>query len=223
MIRALVFDLDDTLFPEREFVTSGFEAVDAWLRQSKSITGFLEAGIAAFNAGTRGTIFNAVLNRLGVSDKEELILQMVEVYRNHVPKIHLFEDAASALGHYAGRKQLALLTDGYLRVQQRKVVALGIAHRFSAMVFSDEGGRGAWKPSPAPYRRLMNSLQRPGDECVYVGDNPAKDFVTAKALGWHTVRVVREAGEYSLSLSPESHQADVTIHSLEELQNSIPD
>src|SRR5689334_11476625 len=107
VIKALVFDLDDTLFPEHEFVRSGFEAVAEWLEQRKSIAGFLEAAMAEFNAGTRGTIFNAVLKSIGASGKEELIPKMVEVYRNHAPKIRLFGDVVPMLDHFGARKQLA--------------------------------------------------------------------------------------------------------------------
>ena len=51
MIRTVVFDLDDTLFPEREFVLSGFAAVDAWLRNNRAITGFAERASAESRAG----------------------------------------------------------------------------------------------------------------------------------------------------------------------------
>lgn len=218
---ALVFDLDDTLFPEREFVQSGYRAVGEWLRNTRSVRGFEEAASTEFSAGARGNIFNLALHRLGVLDDPELVRQMVAVYRAHEPTISLFADAAWALDHFAGGTQLGLLTDGYLEVQRRKVAALGIAHRFEAMVFSDEAGREAWKPSAIPYQRVMTQLQRRGNECVYVGDNPLKDFVTAKALGWQTVEIRRAGGEYAAVVAPLSHQADITIHSLEELAELI--
>jgi putative hydrolase of the HAD superfamily len=221
MIRALVFDLDDTLFPEREFVQSGFKAVDEWLRTTRSIQGFQERAAAAYDAGVRGHIFNQALHRLGVLDDPELVRQMVEVYRAHKPTIRLFADAAWALNHFTGKKQLGLLTDGYLEVQRRKVAALGIAHRFAALVFSDEAGREAWKPSAIPYKKVMTQLQRRGNECIYVGDNPAKDFIAPKALGWRTVQIRRAGGEYAAVEAPLAHQADAIIHSLEELVGLI--
>ncbi len=151
MIRTLVFDLDDTLFPERAFVFSGFEAVDGWLRKEMTIHGFLQQASAEFNAGARGDIFNLALRHLGAEDDPVVIRQMVEIYRAHRPRIALFADAAWALTHFGRRMELALLTDGYLAVQQRKVAALGIAERFAAIVYSDELGRNAWKPSQVPY------------------------------------------------------------------------
>lgn len=221
MIRALVFDLDDTLFPEREFVQSGFKAVDEWLRTTRSIQGFQERAAAANDAGVRGHVFNLALHRLGVLDAPELVRQMVEVYRAHKPTISLYADAAWALNQFAGRMQLGLLTDGYFEVQRRKVAALGIAHRFAALVFSDEAGREAWKPSAIPYKKVMIQLQRRGNECIYVGDNPAKDFRAPKALGWRTVQICRAGGEYAAVKAPLAHQADAIIHSLDELDELI--
>ena len=221
MIRALVFDLDDTLFPEREFVQSGFKAVDEWLRTTRSIRGFQEKAAAAYDAGVRGHIFNLALRRLGMLDDWELVRQMVDVYRSHKPMIRLFADAAWALHRFGGEKQLGLLTDGYLEVQRRKVSALGIAHRFAAMVFSDEGGREAWKPSATPFEKVMTELQRRGKECIYVGDNPAKDFMAPKTLGWRTVQVRRAGGEYAAVEAPLAYQADAIIHSLDELEGLI--
>ncbi|HEY9175914.1 MAG TPA: HAD family hydrolase [Verrucomicrobiae bacterium] len=221
MIRALVFDLDDTLFPEREFVHSGFRAVDEWLRNARSICGFGEAASSEFSAGARGNVFDLALRRLGVADDPVLVRKMVEVYRAHVPTIHLFEDAAWALDHFSGGMQLGLLTDGYLEVQRRKVDALGIADRFAAMVFCDEAGREAWKPSAIPYEKIRIQLQCCGNECLYIGDNPSKDFVTAKALGWCTLQICRPGGEYAAIQVPLSHQADAIIHSLAELADVL--
>ncbi len=217
MIRALVFDLDDTLFPEREFVLSGFEAVDSWLRVEKAITGFAEKALAEFSSGARGDIFNRALSGLGIADDPCLVRQMVEVYRDHYPHISLFPDADWALDHFAPAVRLGLLTDGYLKVQQRKVAALGIADRFEAIVYSDRFGREGWKPSPLPYKEIAKELCCEPFECVYVGDNSAKDFVTARQLGWLTIRVRRSGTEWFAVSLDGAHEADKEIKCLLEL------
>ncbi len=221
MIRALVFDLDDTLFPEREFVLSGFAAVDEWLRGTKAISGFLEKASAGFTAGARGNIFDLVLNDLGVGGDCELIRQMVEVYRNHKPRIRLFADAERALEHFSKTRQLGLLTDGYLNVQRRKVTALSIADQFQAIVYSDVFGRQAWKPSSIPYEHVAKALDCAPSECAYVGDNPAKDFVTARRLNWFTIRVRRPGAEHFNVESDKAHEADKEIASLLELERVL--
>lgn len=104
MINVMVFDLDDTLFEEREFVLSGFRAVDEWLAQHRSITGFFERAKAAFDSGSRGRIFNEILPEIGAVPDAELIQQLVRLYRGHKPNISLFPDARWAIEHFRGKK-----------------------------------------------------------------------------------------------------------------------
>ena len=221
MIRALVFDLDDTLYPEREFVLSGFKAVDEWLRAAKSIQGFYEAATTAHDGGIRGRTFNVALQKLNVLEDPDLLRQMVEIYRAHEPNINLFADAEVALAHFATASQLGLITDGYLDVQKRKVAALGIANRFQAIVYSDEFGREAWKPSSIPYLKAAKTLGCAPSECAYVGDNPAKDFVTARQLNWLTIRVRRPGGEHFAVRLANAQEADIEIKTLAELASAL--
>lgn len=113
---------------------------------------------------------------------------------------------------------MAIITDGYLATQHNKINALGIATQFNAIVYSDSFGRDHWKPSPTPYRSLAEQLRCEGAECVYIGDNPAKDFVAAKDLCWRTVRIRREGGEYG-GLRVDAHfEAEIVLESLYELE-----
>ena len=36
-VHTVVFDLDDTLFAERDYVLSGFRAVDEWIRRERRV------------------------------------------------------------------------------------------------------------------------------------------------------------------------------------------
>ena len=87
-----------------------------------------------------------------------------------------------------------------------------------AIVYTDTFGRAHWKPSPQPYRTMMERLGCPGNRCAYVGDNPAKDFVAANALGWQTIQIEREDGEYREVNAGKEYQAQHTIRSLFELE-----
>lgn len=213
----LVFDLDDTLFPERDYALSGFQAVSNFLRDRHALTGFDDVARELFLAGDRGTIFDAALARLGFAHDAALIATLVAVYREHEPRIRLYGDAAWALRHFGERGAIGLLTDGYLAVQQRKVRALGIAAAFDAIVYSDAYGREHWKPSAVPYRTMMELTGFAGHDCVYVGDNPHKDFVSANALGWTTVRIRRDGGEHRDAIAPAGHAPRHEIASLRDL------
>ena len=70
-VRVIVFDLDDTLFPERQYVQSGFRAVSAYLRE-KELVGqdVFPAMWRRFNAGEHSEIFNSVLEEYGIAATE---------------------------------------------------------------------------------------------------------------------------------------------------------
>ena len=197
MIKLLVFDLDDTLFPEREFVRSGFQAVGAWMLNKYSVAGFFEVAWKFFKDGKRGKIFNLTLEQLGVEYGPPMIQELLQIYREHKPTLSLYNDAQWAINYFKKDKQLGIITDGYSITQRNKVEALKIEANFDTVIYSDLYGRENWKPSPVPYLKVMELTGCKGAECIYIGDNPRKDFVTAKNLDWMTVKICREEGEYS--------------------------
>jgi putative hydrolase of the HAD superfamily len=218
--RAIVFDLDDTLYPEPEFVASGFRAVAKWAEQTLGIDSVL--GLAELHSihgrGPKGHTFNEwlVMHNL---DKGDWAREAVRVYREHDPAIKPFPEVPALLSSFKGRYLLGLVSDGYLDVQRRKLRALGLADCFDATVFSDEWGREAWKPSPRPFQILLERFGHlPGEKAVYVGDNPAKDFLGARRAGMTSVQVRRPYGVYAdvVPLSAE-YRADCVISALNEL------
>src|SRR4051812_43201199 len=118
-IHTLVFDLDDTLFAEEEFVQSGFRAAGDWLLNGRGINGFAAEATRRFQAGERATIFDATLASLGVPDNRDLVDALIEIYRNHRPTISLLPDARAVLEWATGQFALALITDGYQNTQKR--------------------------------------------------------------------------------------------------------
>ena len=221
MIKVLVFDLDDTLFPEGEFVRSGFQTVGAWMLNKYSVAGFFEVAWKFFKDGKRGKIFNLTLEQLGVEYGPLMIQELLQIYREHKPTLSLYNDAQWAINYFKKDKQLGIITDGYLITQRNKVEALKIEANFDTIIYSDLYGRKNWKPSPVPYLKVMELTGCKGAECIYIGDNPRKDFVTANNLGWMTVRIFRQGGEYS-SITPERrYDADLKITSLFELKEIL--
>jgi putative hydrolase of the HAD superfamily len=196
-VELVVFDLDDTLYLERDYVRSGFKAVDAWLYKARGIEGFFEAAWCAFEQGKRGTIFNEALKQLRVGSNAQLIESMVEVYRAHVPEIFLAGDAENCLQRLRGLKRMALISDGALKSQQAKVSALRLNDFIEYLVLTDALGKEYRKPSKKPFEAVQNHFQVSCDHCVYVADNPQKDFMGPRALGWRTVRITRSGGLYS--------------------------
>lgn len=212
MSTAVVFDLDDTLYPEASYNISGFKAAGRYVAEHHGIPNFGTQCIALFERGIRGDIFDRVLNANGLRIPVEDLLQ---VYRDHTPAIDLYDDARVILSALLGHVPLGLITDGYKTVQRRKVAALGIDSCFTSLVFSDDEGPDSWKPSPRPYLRVMAEISELADTFVYLGDNPRKDFITARKLGWRTVMVDRKS--YNLTTIDPEYQADILVTSLTQI------
>jgi len=206
MITTVVFDLDDTLYDEIEYCKSGFAAVAEFLanrpESRPSSMGEGEARSAEhisavlweqFTAGNRTKTFNAALDELGMGYDDELIGELIEVYRNHKPKISLPNDSWDVLCELSTKYTLALLTDGFLPGQQLKVQALGIEKYFECIVYTEQLGRECWKPSPAGFEKIMQTLKGKPENMAYVADNEKKDFIAPNKLGFSTIQLIRPA------------------------------
>ena len=218
-IHTVVFDLDDTLYPEGDFVRSGFAAADVWLRRERGIEGFLDRALRLFAAGQRGTIFNQALAELGVPDADALVRPLIAVYREHEPALTLEPETEAVLAWAESRFELALITDGFAAVQVRKIRALGLERRVACRIITDEMGREFWKPHPAAFRRVMEALPGPAAGYVYVADNPRKDFIAPRHFGWRTLRLRRPGGEHAAYVAGEREAAEREVASLVELQS----
>ncbi|MBE3575651.1 MAG: HAD family hydrolase [Firmicutes bacterium] len=129
-----------------------------------------------------------------------LASQMINCYRGHTPRIHLYPDAARCLEALRARHiPLGLITDGLASVQEKKVRALGLADVFDLIIYTDllAPNRLHWKPSPRAFELAARHFGVPPSQCCYVGDNPAKDFTGPAQLGMPTVWVERPEGIYT--------------------------
>jgi putative hydrolase of the HAD superfamily len=213
-----VFDLDDTLYLERDFVRSGFAAVGGWLAANYGVSDFEAHAWDLFLSGRRGDVFDATIPQLGLDPQPVLVRRLVGVYREHLPAIRLEPAAADLLAALRGRCRLAVLTDGYHDTQWRKIAALGLDARCRPIVCTDQWGREHWKPSPRGFLHIQQALEAPPARRIYIGDNPAKDFRAPKALGWRTLRLRHPLGEHARA-APASplDEADTTVASLAEV------
>lgn len=190
-----VFDVDDTLYLERDYVLSGFTAVGDYVKAKTGFTDFTKRATEIFASGGRSTIFdrlieeNTQLSRLNP-------LELVAVYREHAPKIAMLDDAAAFIETVKHDATLAVVTDGPAQSQRAKVQALTVSNWASEVVITSERGEDWPKPSTRSFQHLQDSFGVCPERCVYFGDNPSKDFQGPRSLGWKTVRIRRPNGVY---------------------------
>lgn len=217
MIRAVVFDLDDTLYLERDFALSGYAACEQWMRRQGMPAGLAALAASEFEAARYDRIFDRVLPALGIEPRQEIIQALIREYRSHEPAISLTPDAAAVLPKLAARYHLALLSDGPAVTQRRKVEALGVAQWLDPIVLTDDHGREAWKPNVRCFRIIEEATGLAGDELAYVADNPAKDFAGPMKLGWHRIRIRRPEAIHRDVPTRAGDEVTVEIRSLDEL------
>ncbi|MHC4718683.1 MAG: HAD family hydrolase [Planctomycetota bacterium] len=199
-IRAVVFDLDDTLYRERDYVRSGYRAVDRRLGGGGRYARWMWR---RFQAGRSRYTFDALGRRFGLGLSGSDVAGLVDVYRSHVPAIRPCRGVVELLRALRRRRiKLGLLSDGSLPAQRLKLDALGLQGLFDAVLFTESIGRRAWKPSPIGFQRLRRRLSVPHERCAYVSDNPAKDFVAPNALGWLTIQWRRPGQIHATKAAP---------------------
>lgn len=211
----LVFDMDDTLYDEMTFVKSGFMAVAQYMHDyfEASIEDCFQLMLEELEKNGRGQIFNVVLEHYGKVTKKN-IKKCVSTYRLHTPDIQLNEDTLRCFERFSGTP-IYIVTDGHKLVQEKKVRALGLHKKVKKVFITYRYGHKHSKPSPYCFNKIVTLEKTEPQNVVYVGDNPKKDFVGIKPLGFKTIRI-RTGGFKKLKV-PDSHDAHLSINSLDEL------
>jgi len=223
-LRCIVFDMDDTLYLERDYIRSGFLHAGALVEKKFGNRQFSESAWELFLAGQRGDIFDCTLQCIGLPSPPSLIEELVEAYRNHVPAISLAPDARQCLDGLHSGYRLALITDGPVASQVNKARALQLDRWIGLQIITDQWGTEFRKPHPRGFLTVQEQMGASPNECMYVADNPMKDFTAPARLGWRTVRVRREGGLHSqaISLACEPDHELNNLSSLARIVNDVP-
>ena len=187
--RTVVFDLDDTLYAEADYVLSGKRALrelmsklyarqidDAVLNQADFISGLCRAADLP-GAAAQTLIWH---------------------YRLHLPAIALRPGAADLIERLrSDGNRVCIITDGRSVTQRLKIAALGLD--VDGVYISEEVG--AEKPDPASFLEVERDW--PAETYVYVADNVAKDFVVPRARQWLSVGLRPDARAIHGARSPD--------------------
>lgn len=218
MLRAVIFDLDDTLYDEAEYVSQAFAHTAAYLAEKlgtpekKEI--FHGRMLELMERDGRGRIFDVICEETGAALSVE---ELVRVYRGTKPVLRLYPDAELLLQSLSEKQiKTGLITDGCSRVQHEKIAALELNRRLDCVIATDDFGMS--KPQTAVYEKCLDALGCEPSAAAYVGDNPRKDFVGAKALGMDTFRIVREKGMHMRDEAEPEREAAHRIAALTELE-----
>lgn len=184
----VVFDLDDTLYSEIDYVRSALAFVGSLVEDTFAVNDASLFLYQAFEIEKSNTI-DALWKARGLPEAAKL--DVITAMRGHEPKINLPLASAKTLQTLSEQNiKWSVLTDGRSLTQRRKLKALGIEGA-SGIYISEE--RGVSKPALKTFTQIVDD-HPDARGFAYIADNPLKDFVTANALGWKTA-MLRDRGD----------------------------
>ena len=183
MVKSIIFDLDDTLFYELDYLKSGFSSVARKISNEQGISrqDIQELLIETYFLNLNP--FKEMINRFNLKYSVEYCLN---IYRTHIPKIKLSPSASVMLEELLDQKfNLGLLTDGRSIQQRNKIKSLKLEKYFKHIIISEEFG--SMKPAKKNYIYFSKIAFSDSRIFYFVGDNIDKDFYTPNKLGWTTI------------------------------------
>lgn len=175
----VVFDLDDTLVSELDFLKSAYREIAQVVDPDNDVKLFDEM-LHWRDSGEN------VFQRLIELYPTLLLDNLLEVYRLHKPNLQPANGSVALIGDLRNTGNiLGLITDGRSITQRNKLKGSGIIHLFDRIIISEEFG--SEKPNSANF---SNFHDYNGKNYLYIGDNPRKDFISPNNLGWVTIGIL---------------------------------
>lgn len=210
--KIFIFDLDDTLYKEIDFLYSAYREIAGWIELKFSLKGIYTFMLESYKKEL--DVFSFLIDTYNLPLAK---VDFLSVYRTHRPDIRLDPETSKVLEGLKQDFPLGMITDGRSITQRNKFQALGLEQFIENenLVISEEFG--SEKPSEKNFMFFQNKYA--DAEFVYVGDNLRKDFITPNKLGWKTICLLNDGRNIHRQdfSCPEVFLPDVKIHALKEL------
>ncbi|MBJ7882699.1 HAD family hydrolase [Gelidibacter salicanalis] len=175
----VVFDLDDTLYNELDFLKSAYKSIAIFL-ENKNWKPLYSKLFSLYRC--KLNVFEFIVTTYSV--EMELLIEM---YKDHQPDIHVFDGVIETFEAIKSKNgKIGIITDGRSKTQRTKIKCLGIAKYIDELIISDE--IGSEKPSKTNFELIEKSLF--GKTYYYIADNLKKDFLAPNELGWQSIALV---------------------------------
>jgi len=222
-MKAILFDLDNTLYPEIDFVKSGFKKVAQHIssRYKFEAEKIFYRMLNIMKQYRRGRIFDILLKELNIFSLEKVQL-LVYIYRSHKPNIKLYEYVLPTLKKLKNSSiKIGIITNGIASVQKNKVVALGLENYFNVIIYTDQLGKKFWKPSVIPFEIALELLEVEPYEVGYVGDDISKDFFAPNLIGMLSIQVKKDATLDDKIVYKKLYRPKIIINNIKEILSIV--
>ena len=190
MIRAVLFDLDETLLDRSTSLDRFLADQYARFQDRFGHVPFAAFRRRFFELDARGSVHKSIVYRVLLEEfaiPDMAAEALLEDYRENCPKHgRLFPGTEEVLRALRSKGiALAIVTNGETEFQQRHIDVLGLEPLVDAVLISER--EGLRKPDPRLFRRAAQRVATPPHACLFVGDNPRADVLGAHAAGMQTV------------------------------------
>ena len=176
----IIFDLDNTIFPEEIYDLFAFRAIGSDLLKLNDKDAYQFANKAiALKAIDRAFLFNRLLQ----DEKEICIQELVDFYQNYSfgKKLRYFSIRPFLIELYELGKDLYIVTNGHPVRQNNKIRDIGIERYFKSIYVCHPDTDNPLKPNPQVLQKIINSRDR--KEFIMVGDDKNIDGIFAEHSG----------------------------------------
>lgn len=180
MTRLVIFDLDDTLYPEKVYFSAVFSRFEQYY-------------------GYRPGILNQAFERVNRKFSRDILkdtLSGADIYSQqaHDNLFHFYRSAELSLTLPLESQQvlnvlkdshckIALLTNGVVAVQQNKVKSLAIESWCDAVFYARNNPQGVEKPDPRCFQQVLAHFGVLAEDTLMIGDCVENDYLGAKRAG----------------------------------------
>lgn len=213
MIKAVIFDLDNTLYDEDLYF---FKVFELFCRKHGIDVAQIEHVLHDNVRLKSKDIFSDILKEIDYYSKERQN-ELFEIYKTLECELGLYDDAYKILYFLKEKNiKLAIITNGVIEAQKNKIKSLKINNLFDNIIYAREFGKEFEKPHKKSFLKTLEVLNCTCEESVFVGDNPNTDI-----KGAHNAKILGIQLNRGYAKNIKGEQADFYIDNLLELKNIL--
>ncbi len=202
-LRAIFFDVDETLFPTSEFTERARRAAvkamqDVGLRMPVETCYHELLEVISEFGSNYGQHYDKLLRRIcpaywqGINPAVLVAAAVTAYHGCKRDSLEAYPDVIEVLQELQRTDLiLGIITHGLEVKQADKLLRLGVYPYLCPQAIFITEQLGISKPNPKLYRRACNAMGVSPEEAIYVGDHPVDDVDAANAAGMITIRVRR--------------------------------
>lgn len=179
MIKAVIFDLDNTLYQEKKYFYPIYEEIAYLVDQQKPEK--ILKDMLQYRAIDDSTVFNNIIEKYQLPIM--YLSKFIEIYQHSNINLKINTEAKKTLDKLEKYK-LGIITNGGYQTQKNKIKLLGLSDEFDEIIITGAYfEKKHWKPHANPFLMMLEKLQLRPEECIYIGDSYKNDVLGSLKVG----------------------------------------